>query len=715
VASGPPRQYVEVIDSGDHITKKDVMMKANRIPMCLLSVLLASSSQATLRHVPSEFASIQGAINASAAGDTVLVSPGTYHENINFRGKNIVVAGMELLSGDRNDILTTVIDGSSPVSADTSSCVIIASGEDSTAVLHGFTLTGGAGTKWQDKHIGGYYREGGGVLTENSSPTIRFNRIVHNSATNTSGVTSAGGGAIRSDGGNPHILNNVIAFNTGRYGAGIVLNYTGATIRNNVIFANKGGEDYGGSGIWCNQNGPFAKIIENNTIVGNASALDGGGVLLWSTAATLRNNILWDNTQVTGLQISLRSPASVTATYSDIQGGWTGQGNIAQEPVFADSALLLSPSSPCVDAGDPEGSSNDPENPGNPGNAAWPSLGSVRNDMGAYGGPGASLMGRFSAPGIAFPTPVIDFGYTLPGNQRTAVLRIKNVGASSVIVDSARVQSDPGGTIAPAKSANLLIGPTLSDSILFTWSPVVNTVIQDTLLVYHNDPSVSRPSKIPMTGNSNPVALLAVNTTAYNFGSVDINTVRRDTTFTVHNIGTGPDSVYVSLNYKQVTQHSAIQAEPVAFSLAAGDSQLVTFSLFPNQVGKTGLFQPLVLVDSRFGLGTTHFEKRMQFSIIGTVAVKEISDPPHAYGLEQNFPNPFNPSTSIRFAIVHRQLTIVKVYDILGRDVTTLVNEVKEPGTYSVQLDASSLASGVYFYRLTAGQYVECRKMVVMK
>jgi hypothetical protein len=105
----------------------------------------------------------------------------------------------------------------------------------------------------------------------------------------------------------------------------------------------------------------------------------------------------------------------------------------------------------------------------------------------------------------------------------------------------------------------------------------------------------------------------------------------------------------------------------------------------------------------------------MQFSIIGTVAVKEISDPPHAYGLEQNFPNPFNPSTSIRFAIVHRQLTIVKVYDILGRDVTTLVNEVKEPGTYSVQLDASSLASGVYFYRLTAGQYVECRKMIVMK
>jgi hypothetical protein len=55
------------------------------------------------------------------------------------------------------------------------------------------------------------------------------------------------------------------------------------------------------------------------------------------------------------------------------------------------------------------------------------------------------------------------------------------------------------------------------------------------------------------------------------------------------------------------------------------------------------------------------------------------------------------------------------VYDVLGRVVATLVNEVKEPGTYTVEFHASSLASGVYFYRLTAGQYVECRKMIVMK
>jgi hypothetical protein len=85
------------------------------------------------------------------------------------------------------------------------------------------------------------------------------------------------------------------------------------------------------------------------------------------------------------------------------------------------------------------------------------------------------------------------------------------------------------------------------------------------------------------------------------------------------------------------------------------------------------------------------------------------------FALHQNYPNPFNPTTNIQFTIVNRQLASVKVYDVLGREVATLVNEVKEPGTYTVQFSGSGLASGVYFYRLTAGQYIECRKMVVMK
>ncbi len=60
-------------------------------------------------------------------------------------------------------------------------------------------------------------------------------------------------------------------------------------------------------------------------------------------------------------------------------------------------------------------------------------------------------------------------------------------------------------------------------------------------------------------------------------------------------------------------------------------------------------------------------------------------------------------------------MTTLKVYDVLGREVATLVNEVKEPGTYTVEFNASSLASGVYFYRLTAGSYVATQKMILMR
>ncbi len=83
--------------------------------------------------------------------------------------------------------------------------------------------------------------------------------------------------------------------------------------------------------------------------------------------------------------------------------------------------------------------------------------------------------------------------------------------------------------------------------------------------------------------------------------------------------------------------------------------------------------------------------------------------------LAQNYPNPFNPSTMIQYTIVNRQVAIVKVFDLLGREVATLVNEVKQPGTYTVSFDGSSLASGVYLYRLQTGTYVETKKLLLLR
>jgi hypothetical protein len=85
------------------------------------------------------------------------------------------------------------------------------------------------------------------------------------------------------------------------------------------------------------------------------------------------------------------------------------------------------------------------------------------------------------------------------------------------------------------------------------------------------------------------------------------------------------------------------------------------------------------------------------------------------FSLSQNYPNPFNPVTNLQFSIANSQLTVLKVYDVLGREVATLVNEQKLPGTYAVQFNANNLASGVYFYRLQAGQFSDTKKLLILR
>lgn len=378
----------------------------------LTAALLFSSfiSYSRIIKVPQDQPTIQAGIDASSDGDTVLVDSGTYYENLFFRGKNIVLTSRYYETGDLSFITSTIINGSQPADADTASCILIIDGEDSTTIVQGFTITGGKGTSWKDEHSPGTYCEGGGIFTAFSSPVIQNNIIINNEAINKTGLASAGGGGIRSGDGNPKILNNIIKDNKGRYGAGIVLNWCNAIVKNNIIAGNSGGEDYGGGGIWLNKSHGGLRIIENNTIVYNHSVSDGGGILLYnSTAATIRNNIIFDNTANTSPQISARSGATASVSYSDVEGGWIGNGNINSDPIIDSLNFMLNIElSPCIDAGDSNSIYNDPEDSSNPGIAEIPSIGTVRNDMGAFGGPGRNL----------FPEPITglkdDSGLLLP-------------------------------------------------------------------------------------------------------------------------------------------------------------------------------------------------------------------------------------------------------------------------------------------------------------
>ncbi len=100
----------------------------------------------------------------------------------------------------------------------------------------------------------------------------------------------------------------------------------------------------------------------------------------------------------------------------------------------------------------------------------------------------------------------------------------------------------------------------------------------------------------------------------------------------------------------------------------------------------------------------------------GTVDVKEIqNDVPTSISLQNNYPNPFNPSTTIKYQLPSMMNVTINVYNIIGQEVATLVNDVKEAGEYSITFDASKLASGLYLYQLKAGSFVQTKKMLLIK
>ena len=98
---------------------------------------------------------------------------------------------------------------------------------------------------------------------------------------------------------------------------------------------------------------------------------------------------------------------------------------------------------------------------------------------------------------------------------------------------------------------------------------------------------------------------------------------------------------------------------------------------------------------------------------VGTQPVSNLL--PKEFSLSQNYPNPFNPSTSIQFAIPSRQFVTLKIYDVLGRVVATLVDERKEAGKYNVQWNTSGSSTGVYFCTMRAGTFTQTNKMLLVR
>lgn len=259
---------------------------------CLLSI--HSAAQNTI-FVPGDQATIQGAITVANTGDTVMVAPGTYSENINFNGKAITVTS----SGGAS---VTTIDGSGKAPV-----VIFNTGEGPNSALNGFTIQNGtaAGTSANPNF------EGGGIYIRSTSPTITNNVIQNNTA-------CSDGGGIAVNSGSPRIQGNVIQNNTqaacsgGTGGGGIEVGGSGAAqILGNTI-ANNTWPSGNGGGISLNAASP---TISNNILYGNVAtgvspAARGGGISTVNNSDPLIvQNVIYNNSAGQGSGISLSVPS----------------------------------------------------------------------------------------------------------------------------------------------------------------------------------------------------------------------------------------------------------------------------------------------------------------------------------------------------------------------------------------------------------------------
>jgi hypothetical protein len=452
---------------------------------------------------------------------------------------------------------------------------------------------------------------GSGIsITQGGDPLIYGNLICGNHRTGYYG----GGGISCTGTGTPSILGNHILDNTATSGGGIYVSYCEPYIAFNLICRNRAlGANSQGGGIYL-YTYTFTDSIYRNTICCNTSSGQGGGLYIHGAHARAKDCLVWRNKAAGGDQIGLAAGSSVHVGYSDVRGGWPGFTNFSTNPMVVDSSsddMRLRWGSPCIDAGDPQESGNDPDG--------------SRGDIGY-----AYLDQRFPVRVLLTPHPG---QYQLPttGGNLKYTVRLTNCNETP---QTATVLCDltlPNGEV---------VGPVM-EPLMLTLAP---------------------------------------------------GETRRATRFQ-HLAASAPPGIY------HVNAYAAV----------AGDTCLDSF-----------MFGKLDAVGSASSAPGDWLNNGEEFRVEDLVT--EMVQTPQNSPLSEITlaplackPNPFNSATTINFELHTGSIVSLKIYDVAGRIVASLVDGWRDAGKFQIRFDGSNLPSGVYLCQLVAGQETTTGKVVLLK
>lgn len=658
------------------------------ISISLLLITFIIESFGTTRNVPSQYAAIQTALNAAQSGDTVLVQPGTYYENVIWPNVN----GIKLFSA--GDTANTIVNGNG---SDRIFNVIYSS-IDTTSEVKGFSLLNGnvsngnggaiqlinAGLKLLNVSIHDCSAPagiGGAIYASNSTLLVSNSSIYSNIADNTGGVYLSGNGIIVDQ---SAVCSNTCSGNwrvgSGSGGMAIInanFQISNSAISNNVSGLGVGGgvgglAAMGGSGnlnnvqIENNKAGGYIAgcafngidTLNNVTIAGNSDLAYGalavyGNLAVFNSLISgnytngilVENKLTIDNSKVVGNSYGILVGRDYTGHLEAkscnfasnlLDGAYLGRCDSA---IISNCTFFLNASSGINNAGSTTGN-------------AYVAVSNSTFELNDYGF--QSVVNEFHVNNSNF---VINNSYGVYSPSTTSF----GDGTKNWWGDS----SGPNQTLQNPSGKGQKVS-SYANVLPFLTSPCDSAPLVPIQKVNFTD----------STSNSISLSWSA---------SVNEHIKGYKVFF---------DTSSLKYQYEDSVDVGNIQSHTLT-GLTANINYYIAVTAYDSSGNESWYSNPII--------------KTL------TGIIQKSSDIPTGFRLEQNFPNPFNPSTTISFSLPLKSRVTLKVFDVLGREVTTLVKDELPAGNHAQRWNATHVSSGVYFYRLQAGSFTETKKLVLLK